>query len=55
MDLLGAGILILFLNQPVQDSDGARKERHIYLYARWFDKDSYSELLQRAQQEPQRR
>lgn len=52
MDLLGAGILILFLNEPVQDSDGAHKERHIYLYASWFDKDSYSELLQRAQREP---
>lgn len=53
MDLLGAGILILFLNEPVQDCDGAHKVRHIYLYASWFDKDSYSELLQRAQREPQ--
>lgn len=55
MDLLGAGILILFLNEPVQDSDGAHKEWHIYLYARWFDKDSYSELLQSVGREPQRR
>lgn len=55
MDLLGAGILVLFLNEPVQDSDGAHKERHIYLYASWFDKDSYSELLLLAQREPQRR
>lgn len=55
MDLLGSGILILFLNEPVQDSDGAQVERNIYLYASWFDKDSYSELLRHAQREPQRR
>lgn len=46
MDLLGGGILFLFSNESVQDSDGGHKEWHIYLQARWFDKDSHSELLQ---------
>lgn len=48
MDLLGGGILFSFSYESVQDSDGGHKEWHIYLQARWFDKDSYSELLQHA-------
>lgn len=50
MDLLGGGIRFLFSNESVQDSDGGHKEWHIYLLVRWFDKDSYSELLQRTGQ-----
>lgn len=46
MDLLVVGILFLFSNESVQHSDGGHKEWHIYLQARWFDKDSHSELLQ---------
>lgn len=45
MDLLGRGILFLFSNESIQDSDGSYKDWHIYHRARWFDKDSYSELL----------
>jgi len=48
MDLLGRGILFLFSYESVQDSDGGHKEWHIYLQARWFDKDSHGELLQHA-------
>lgn len=55
MDLLGAGILNLFLNEPVLNCDGVHKEWRIYLYARWFDKDGYSELLQSIEREPRRR
>lgn len=55
MDLLGARILILFLNEPVPDCDGAHKEWCIYLYARWCDKDGYSELLQHTERGPRHR
>lgn len=55
MDLLGARILILFLNEPVLDCDGAHKEWRIYLYARWFDKGGCSELLQHTERGPRHR
>lgn len=41
------GILFLFSNESVQDSDGGHKEWYMYLWARRFDKDRYTELLQR--------
>lgn len=46
MDLLGRRILFLFSNESVQEPDRGHKEWHIYLQARWFDKDRLGELLQ---------